>query len=174
MSENNILKQLKPEEIIDSFVLPHGLKKADKKKADADLKTALIKKRALIDENQKVEMNLLQFKFQLEDYIKSNKYDEGYTFGFFLKSYLNALNKTLEEFADEIDVTQRSLNNWLNHNKVPNELIFVRLEIHSNNTIPAVNWLRIVEKKREYSLAYNAKLRLSQKAHVKKKLAITL
>ncbi len=168
MSENRILKQLKPEEIVDSFVLPHGLGKSDKAKADTELRSALTNKRASIDENQKLEINLLKFKFQLEDYIKSNDYNESYTFGFFLKNYLNALNLKNKEFANEIDVTQRTLSNWLNNNKTPKEFIFIRLEIHSNNTIPAVNWFKIVEKGKEYYLIYNSKLRSTQRAHVKK------
>jgi hypothetical protein len=166
------LKQLKPKDIVDSFVLPHGLKKADKDKADAELMQVLNKKRASISDDQKLEFSLLQFKFQLEDYIKSSNYSERFTFGYFLKTYLNILNKKNKEFADEIDVPQRSLSSWLNNHKVPDSEIFIRLEIHSNNSIPAINWLKVIEKGTEYRLIYNSALRQTQRAHVKKKLEI--
>ena len=173
ISKNNILKQLSPEDIADSFVLPHGLRKADKDRADAELIEVLNKKRSMLNDDQKLEYSLLQFKFQLEDYIKSNNYREGFTFGYFLKTYLKILNKKNNEFADEIDVPQRSLSKWLNNDQVPDEAIMVRLEIHSNNTIPAVNWLRVIEKGVEYRLSSDLALRQAQKAHVKKKLEVT-
>ena len=173
MATENKLKDITPEEIASSFVLPHGLSKTSKDKADIALNETLNKKRAAMSDKQRLEMQLLRFKFLLEDYIKSNDYDDRYTFGFFLRNYLAILNKKNKEFAYEIDVPQRSLSNWLNNHKIPSESIFIRLEIHSNNTIPAVNWFRAAEKGKEYFLINNSKLRASQKGHVKKKAEVS-
>ena len=173
MSKNNILKQLSPEDIADSFVLPHGLRKADKDKADAELIVVLNKKRSLLNDDQKLEFSMLQFKFQLEDYIKSNNYSEGFTFGYFLNSYLSLLNKKSTDFAIEIGLTESALSSWLNNQKTPDTEIFVRLEIHSNYNIPAVNWLKLVEKGIEHNLISNSSLRQTQKAHVKNVLEFT-
>jgi hypothetical protein len=173
MSTKKILEELKPEDIVDSFVLPHSLRKKEKAKADVELLEALTRKRAALPDEKKLEYSLLQFKFQLEEYIKSNDYSEKFTFGYFLKIYLNVLNKKANEFAEEIDVPQRSLSKWLNNDTIPDEAIMIRLEIHSNNTIPAVNWLKIIEKGTEYRLISNSALRQIQRAHVKNMVEVT-
>jgi hypothetical protein len=172
MSVKSILKEFSPEEIADAFVLPHGLTKKAKAKADAELLAVLSEKRATLSGEKKLEYNLLQFKFQMEDYINGNSYSDEFTFGHFLSSYLNILNKNRKEFASEIDVTTVALNKWLNNDRIPDEAIMIRLEIHSNNTIPAVNWLRIIEKQTEHRLNSNQLLRQIQSAHVKRKLEI--
>lgn len=60
MDENIFFNQLKPEDIIDSFVLPHGLSVSEKLEADAILIEVLNKKRMSIISIQSVEDNILQ------------------------------------------------------------------------------------------------------------------
>lgn len=54
----------------------------------------------------------------------------------------------------------------------PNDNIFVRLEIHSNNYIPAVSWYKLLEKEKEHSLENNKALRQQERKHVSGKLSV--
>ena len=173
MRESKNIKDLSPEDLVDSMVLPHRRKKADKEKADAELLKVLNGKRSSISKNEIREASLLSLKFQLEDYIKGEDYIDEYTFGYFLNNYLKAINKNSKDFAEEIDVNPNALKNWLTKNIEPNEEIFIRLEIHSNYIISAINWLKVIEKRKENRIQ-NAELRRAQGSHVKKHLTFSV
>ena len=50
----------------------------------------------------------------------------------------------------------------------------IRLELHSNNNIPAITWYRLLEKDKEYQLMSNLRLRKEESKHVKRKLEFSL
>jgi hypothetical protein len=118
---------------------------------------------------------LLQLKFTIEDYV----YDQAsenilYDFGFFLKEYIERLEKKNKEFAQEIDVDPAELSQVINRHRKPTEKLIYRLEIHSNHNFPAILWFRILEKDREKLLSANRQLIDKEKKHVKHKLAFSI
>jgi transcriptional regulator with XRE-family HTH domain len=92
---------------------------------------------------------LIGLKFQMEDYFRSEKPSSEYSFGYFLKLYIKLLDKTRRGFAEEIGVDETLISQLVNHRRTPPEYVPIQLELHSNNSIPAEYWFRVIEKDRE-------------------------
>jgi len=56
--------------------------------------------------------------------------------------------------------------------RMPPEYIAVRLEIHSNNAIPATYWFKLVEKQKEFELKTDKELRRRETKFVHRRLAV--
>lgn len=66
------------------------------------------------------------------------------------------------------------LSQLISDRREPSESIIIRLELHSNRSIPAAYWYRVVEKRREYLLVNNRQLRKQEEKHVKHRLEVAL
>lgn len=173
-ARKKILENLSPEEITESYVLPANLNVKERKEAETAFAEIINKRRATRNKDQDVKFRLLQFKILIEDYINGDQYNPEYSFSYFLKQYIDLINKTQQDFANDIDISKYQLNHYCHNRREPNESLMVRLEIHSNNTIPAINWLKVLEKQKEYLLSNNQFLRKSETKHVSNKLEVVL
>jgi len=172
--KKKLLESLTPEEIAESYVLPADLSTKERKEAEADFVKIINKRRATRDQDQDLKFRLLQFKILIEDYINGDQYNPTYSFSYFLKQYIDLISKTQQDFANDIDISKYQLNHYCHNRREPNESLMVRLEIHSNNTIPAINWLKVLEKQKEHLLNTNQLLRRSETKHVSNKLEVVL
>jgi plasmid maintenance system antidote protein VapI len=169
-SHKEIEKKHTSKEIAEALVFPMS--------ADSDERTELLsafkgirKKHAeKQSEETKLISKLLQLKFLMEDYLKSDRFDEAFYFGFFLKEYITRLEKKNKEFASEINVDPTELSQIINKHRKPTEKIIYRLELHSNRNFPAVMWFKLLEKEREYELEHNTAIVDSEKKHVSEHL----
>ncbi|MBL7691763.1 MAG: hypothetical protein JNM41_09215 [Flavipsychrobacter sp.] len=114
--------------------------------------------------------NIMQLKFRMEDYLRSEYYDSALSFGYFLKAYIFALGKKNIEFAEDIGIQPTELSQLIHNHRDPKQEVLVRLEIHSNNNIPAIMWYRLVEKHKAHELMSDVALRKSARKHVKRHL----
>lgn len=173
MSVKKIMKEMTPEEIVENFVLPVKLTKKQQLEASKQLAESRKRYQEQIDTKRNyLKANLLQLRFQLQDYVKSEHYDSNKRFGNFLKSYLIVINKKSNEFAHEINIHETLVSQLINNHRDPNEGIMVRLEIHSNNTIPAHYWYMLVQKDRINLLKTDKALRKREKKFVKNKVKV--
>jgi transcriptional regulator with XRE-family HTH domain len=172
--KKKIFESLSPEEIAESYVLPTNLCSKEREAADADFLEIINKRRATRNKDQDLKFRLLQFKILIEDYINSDHYNPDYNFSYFLNQYIDLINKTQQDFANDIDISKYQLNHYCHNRREPNESIMVRLEIHSNNTIPAIHWLKVLEKQKEHLLNTNQLLRKVETKHVNNKLEVVL
>lgn len=166
------MKQMDPEDIVDSFFFPAKLTKKQKEEADKQLAEARKQYRAQATKKEYLEANLMQLRFQLQDYIKSETYDPQKRFGNFLKAYLIILNKKSTELASEISIHETLVSQLINNHRDPNEDIMVRLELHSNNNIPAHYWFMLVQKDRINQLKTDKALRKREKKFVTYKVKV--
>jgi len=113
---------------------------------------------------------LLQLKFQLEEYIGSNQYEEVLNFGYFLNEYVNRQEKLDKEFAADIDVKPAVLSQYLNNHRKPTEKFVIRLELHSNGMISALAWLKLLQKDKEHQIMTDKTIRKEESKHVKHRL----
>jgi hypothetical protein len=162
-----LLKDYGPEELANSFIFLVKLTGRQKKETDTALRDMLEKRRASLAPALKLKANLLQVRFQIEDYLDNPHFDKSKSFGFFLKLYINGLNKKRNEFAREINIKPAVLSQYINDHRDPPKDIMVRLEIHSKSIIRAIDWYRLLEKKAIHELGTNNALRRSQKRFVK-------
>jgi plasmid maintenance system antidote protein VapI len=173
-SLKNIEKEYTPEEIAESFVFP-GPK--DPKERESLMEAFRQHRKKVSDkqsERTKLISQLLQLKFLIEDYIKSEQFNKEYFFGFFLKEYITRLEKKNNQFADEINVDPAELSQVINKRRQPTEKLIFRLEIHSNRNFPALMWFKILEKDRAYELKHHREIIDSEKKNVKQKLEFSL
>lgn len=162
-----------PEEIAASFIFPDLTTEKERKEKLAAFQTYRKSISNKYTEKDRLAFQLLQLKFLIEDYLKTDDYNQSYTFGFFLKEYISRLDKKNKEFAEDIDIDATELSQIINRHRAPSEKIIIRLEIHSNNNFPALLWLKLLEKEKAYELMHNLKIRKDQAKHVKRKLQLS-
>ncbi|NLR65694.1 helix-turn-helix transcriptional regulator [Chitinophaga varians] len=164
----------KLEEVADDVVMTEKLSPAQEVEARKQLAAARKKTQAGMTEQERLIANLLQLKFRLEEYIDNREFDDKLTFGYFLKEYLQLIHKKRNEFAAEIDIHETLLSQLINNHRAPSESVIIRLELHSNNAIPATYWYRLVEKQKEHFIGTNKELRKMEKKFVKNPLRISI
>lgn len=172
MSYKKLLKQYTPEELAESFVFPVKYTVKQQQEADRALAEARRKSQAEMTEDQKIKLNLYQLKFQLEDYLKE-EYNPALNFGHFLDRYLKILNKKKKEFAAEIQIHETLLSHLISNRREPNDSILIRLELHSNKIIPAIDWYKLAEKEKEHQIRTDNSLRERESPFVTHRLQLT-
>lgn len=156
----------------DGLIFTRNLTKRAQEKAKAELAEARQKVQAGLSESDRLAAKILQFKLKLKEYFKMDQFDPSMRFSSCLAEYIQILNKKQRTFAEEIDITETELSQVINNHRTPAEYLFIRLEIHSNNNIPAEWWYRLVEKENEHMISTDVKMRHEQRKHVRKKLEI--
>ena len=159
--------ELTAKELAESFVFP-AERTSEEMKSDSEAIQKL-RRDSSVNQNDEVALTLqlLQLKYRIEDYVQKNTYDEKLTFSHFLKEYVLLANKKQKAFAQEIDMKPTELSQILNNHRKPPYGFVIRLEIHSNKTISALSWNRLIEKENEYELIHDKNIWLEESKHVK-------
>jgi hypothetical protein len=157
-------------ELAESVVFKNTLSVKEAKNSASHLSEARKKNRENITENQKLYAKVIQLRFLMEDYAKSDIYNHDLSFASFLKQYIRLSYKVNKKFANDIKLKETELSLILNRHRLPNEKTIVRLELHSSNTIPAISWYRVLEKEKEHALQANIGFKQKQNKFVKNML----
>ena len=155
MSYKKLSQKYTPQELAQAFVFPTKLSPRKQREADRQLTEALKNSREKMTKEERLAGSLMGLKFRMEDYFKSDAIISEYFFGYFLKEYINLLERKRREFALEIGIDETMLSQLINRHRMPPEYIPIRLELHSNNSIPAEYWLKVTEKDREKEMLSN-------------------
>lgn len=167
------MQQYTPEELAESFVFPVKYTARQQKEADRALAEARQKSQAAMIEDQKIELDLYQLRFQLESYLKES-YDPALNFGHFLDRYLTIIHKKKKEFARDIQIHETLLSHLINNRREPNDSIIIRLELHSNKIIPAIDWYKLAKKGKEHYIRTDISLRDKESKYVTHGLQLTV
>ena len=174
MSNKKIFNEYTPAEIAGALVLPVKLTVKQRQGADKQLAEHRAKRRAGMTTEEKLLSKLMQLKFRLEDYIKGDQYNPEFTFGYFLEQYLQLSNKKKKEFAADIQIHETLLSQIIKNRREANNSFIIRLELHSNNVIPAIDWFKLIEKEKEYTIRTDNTLRKRESQYVTGKLQLTV
>jgi hypothetical protein len=175
MSYKRLSQEYSADELAESLVFPTRLSIKQQKAANLQLSEARNKVQEQMTETERLTGRLMGLKFQMEDYFKAEKSNGRYSFGYFLKLYIKLLDKKRREFAGEIGVDETLLSQLINHRRTPPEYISIRLELHSNNSIPAEYWFRVIEKDREGVMLLNkVAMRKRERRHVTGRISLRL
>lgn len=155
MSYKKLSQEFAPEELAESFIFPVKLSPKQKKSADLQLAEARKKVQAEMTVEDRLASGLMGLKFRMEDYIKSDKLNSEYSFAYFLKLYIEILGRKRRKFATEIGIDETLLSQLVNQHRMPPDYMQIRLDLHSNNSIPAEYWLKVIEKDREKEMLAN-------------------
>ncbi len=172
MKTNKLNKKYTPSELAESFVFRNTLTDKQKAEAKKQLAEARTKVRKNTTEETKLLASVLQLRYQMEDYASSSTYDSNLTFAYFLRSYIKLKYTINKKFASDINIDETELSQLLNKHRYPSEKTIIRLEIHSNKTIPALSWYKLLEKEKEYELQNDMVMREKEVKYVKNKLRI--
>ncbi len=174
MRKKKVTERYTLEDLASTMIFPVKLTKAQQKQAAIELAEARKKSQAAMSEETRISLRLFQLKFRLEEYIHSKEYDPTLTFGYFLKEYIRILDKKRKTFAAEISIDESLLSQLINQHRMPPDYISVRLELHSDNMIPASYWYKLVEKQKEHFIKTDASLRAKEKPFVHGGLRVQL
>jgi len=155
MSYKKLLQENSPKDLAESFVFPVKLSAKQQKSADLQLAEARQKAREKMTDAEKLTGRLMGLKFRMEDYFRAEKPNSAYSFGYFLKLYIELLDMKRRGFAEEIGIDETLLSQLINQRRTLPDYIPIRLELHSNNSIPAEYWFRVIEKDREGAMLLN-------------------
>jgi hypothetical protein len=155
MSYKKLLQEFTPKELAEAFIFPIKLSPKKQKEADEQLAQALKKSREKMTKEERLAGSLMGLKFRMEDYFKPDKTNNEYSFGHFLKLYIELLERKRRQFAAEIGIDETLLSQFINRHRLPPDYMPIRLELHSNKSIPAEYWLKIIEKDREREMLSN-------------------
>lgn len=172
MKTNKLNKKYTAGELADSFVFRSTLSDKQKTEGRTQLAEARAKVRKNLTVGQKLLAGVLQLKYQIEDYGKSSVYDKNLGFAYFLRQYIKLKYSANKQFAMDINIDETELSQILNNHRSPSEKTIIRLEIHSNKTIPALSWYKLIEKEKEYELQNNMEVREKETKYVKNKLGV--
>ncbi|WP_300600848.1 hypothetical protein [Niabella sp.] len=161
-------------ELAEAYIYPVTLTAEQRKEAGSQLKTARSKVQSEMTAADKLTADLLQLRFQLEDYLSSEEFDPKLKFSYFLKTYVELLNKKRKVFAREINIDETELSQLINDHRPPSENIIIRLEIHSNKAIPAVSWYKLIEREKEHYIITNKTIRIREEKNVSNRLTVTI
>jgi hypothetical protein len=167
-------KKISGKELAEAYVFPSRLAPSEKKKEENEFSRFRIQRIKNMTEEERHFSRIMQLKYVMEDYANSNEYNEHYTFSYFLNEYLHSLNKNKTAFSKEISLHSAQLSRLLNDKDGPSERIMVRLEIHSNNVISAIDWYRVYEKQKEWALLKNKQIRKEESKHVNNKFVYVI
>lgn len=172
MKAEKLNKKYRAEELADSFVFRNTLTPKQKKEAAEELNQLRKKNAEQLTESQVLYARVQQLRFQMEDYIKSDTYNEEFSFATFLRKYIKLKYKINKDFAQDIELSETELSAILNKGRAPSKKTIIRLELHSNNFIPALYWYRLFEKEKEYEFLEDKKIRKEQEKHVQNRLIL--
>jgi plasmid maintenance system antidote protein VapI len=174
MKTTQLSKKYSDKELAESFVFRNKLTKKQKEAANKNLMAVRKKVQGQMTPEQILLTHLLQLRFQIEDYASIPTYNNKFSFGHFLKVYLKYLNKKNWEFASDINIHHTELSQIINNRRSPSDRFIIRLEIHSNKTIPAIAWYKLLEKEKEHMIATDSNIRKNESKFVKNKLHLSI
>lgn len=86
------------------------------------------------EEKEIIVANLLQLKYQMEDYLENPLCDHHPYFPKFLESYVDILYSKRKDFASDIDIEPTTLSHVINNHREPKDSFIYRLIVHSEAT----------------------------------------
>jgi hypothetical protein len=166
IKNRKISGKVTPEELAGDVFIAATLTPTQQKEADRHLAEA--RKKSKKNMTEEVRVGLIQFhiRFRIEGYLQSKEYDPKMSFGYFLKKYVDSLNIKRKEFAEQISIDETLLSQLINMHRLPPDYLAIRLEIHSNNKIPADYWYKLAEREKEHYIRTDKGLRRREKKYV--------
>jgi hypothetical protein len=174
MNNKKKSRKITPGELSGDVLLPHDLTPAEKKEADRQLAEARAKTKGEMTEETRIRLTLRHIKYRIEDYLESKEYDPKLTFGYFLKEYVILLDIKRKTFAEEISIDETLLSQLINMHRLPPDYLAIRLEIHSNNFIPASYWYKLVEREKEYHIRTDKAMRRRERKFVHNRIPVNV
>jgi hypothetical protein len=143
---------------------------AEKKEADRLLAEARAKNKKEMTPEVYASLLTTHIRARIEDYLATKKYDPALSFGYFLKEYIEKLKLKRKDFAIQISIDETLLSQVINGHRLPPDYVAIRLEIHSDNKIPAGFWYKLITMEKEHYINTDKEIRKKQQKFVRNPL----
>lgn len=167
-------KKYTDEEIAESFIFRSTMTEDEQAEADKEFRKHRFELLKNMSDEQVLHGELLRTKYLMKDYFNQNFFMEEYSFSNQLRKYISLLNRTMADFASDIDIHKTKLSRILNGRENPNIDLMYRLEQHSGKIIPATYWYKLHSRKLEEEIKRNDKKRMDEYKKVKNGLKFKL
>jgi transcriptional regulator with XRE-family HTH domain len=117
-------------------------------------------------EQEKYKM-ILRLKSQLENYITGPQFEVLLTFSYFFNEYIRRQGLSDKDFAVAIGVSDAAISQYINNRRKPTKEFLIRLELHSCGLFPALNWIKLLHKEKEYEIINDIEIRIIQRQNLK-------
>jgi len=139
---------------------------AQKKEAARCYAEAMKKDKEEMTEKVRATLIHTHIRGRIDSYLATKKYDPAMSFGYFLKEYIDKLELKRKDFAAQIGIDETQLSQLINGHRLPPDYMPIRLEIHSNNRIPAGHWYKLVTMEKEHYIKTDMEIRKKQRKYV--------
>lgn len=157
------------EEIAESTIIMADLTPEEKIQSDKEMREYSLKRIANMTAKDHVFGDTVRTSILMREYLKDEEnFSSEKTFGHFLKEYITATRIKRRDFAKEIAVHYTKLSRIINDKEEPNIDLCYRLEKHSEDIIPAIDWWNLVIKKQMYTILQDKERRARERAKVNK------
>lgn len=123
---------------------------ADEEKIEAkSLLKARLQRLKNVSEQDQLKTNLLQIKWQMEDYVKWGQLNKKYGFAYFLATYVDTLYSKRVDFAKDVHVSPVLLSQVIGKHREPSLDFILKLMVHSKKVFSLLElfdvsvWYRI-------------------------------
>lgn len=147
-----LLQHYGEEEVASSFVASEELPTEAQTEVHKDFLAKRMESLQRLSGDQRLRSELFAFKIQLEDYFKTDRYQEEYSFGSQLKKYIAIVGRTQTEVSNNLSIHKARLSRIINGKENPNPELMYRLQKHSSGAIPAFYWWKLLAKELEYQI----------------------
>ena len=110
---------------------------------------------------------ILRLKSQLENYISGQQFEVLLTFSYFFNAYIRCQELSDKDFAIAIGVCDAAVSQYINNRRKPTKEFLIRLELHSCGLFPALTWLKLLHKEKEYEILNDVEIRAIQRRNIK-------
>jgi plasmid maintenance system antidote protein VapI len=145
-----------------------GVELTPAQKKEASRRLAEIREKSKKEMTEEVRVSLIQYgmRGRIDDYIVTEKYDPAKSFGNFLKEYVDKIPTKRKDFAEQIGIDESLLSQLINGHRLPPDYMTIRLEIHSDNRIPAGHWYKLITMEKEHYIKTDQEIRKKQRKFV--------
>lgn len=160
-------KQYTEEEIVDSMLVPADLTETEAAELHTEMRQIRLKKLRSMTKTDKLLSDVMQLRFDMENYLKKEAFSFEKTFGKYLGAYLHITKKNRREIADDLSIHYTKLSRILNDKEEPNVELSYRLAQYSGNLIKAELWWQLMIKKQAFILRMDQETRQREASKVK-------
>ena len=160
-------------EIAEGFMIPETLTEEEQKISDEEFRKVRFRLLNNRTEQQRLMSEVTRLRISIKVYLEQEIYSPLFSFGQVLGKYIELLKISKKQFSKDIDIHYTKLSRILNEKEEPNIGFIYRLENHSAELIPAVDWWKLTIRKQEYLIAENSDKKRIEGLKVKNKLKAT-
>lgn len=160
-------KEYTDEEIVDSMFIPADLTEQEEKRLAEEMKQIRLQKLQETTEEDRIVANVMNLRFEIEDYTNKKLFSWEQTFGKYVEKYVLAVKRTVKTLAEDLSMEEAVLVEIIAEKREPSMELIFRLEKHSGNFIKTELWWKLILKKQLFILSKDVEIQRVEQQKVR-------